>query len=130
MANAVLVDSSFYIGRQREGHDPFADLESFLETGDPLTCGMVTMEVLRGIPSETTRHRYRTAFTLMNFVPTTSRVWELATEIALHLDRRGTPIPPQDSIIAAHAIEAAAAVLTLDRHFRLVPKLRVLDRLT
>ena len=56
-------------------------------------------------------------FSVMIYVPTTNRVWDLATDIALALDRKGTPIPPQDSLVAAHALQASAAVLTLDKDF-------------
>ena len=90
---------------------------------------MVVMEVLRGVHSIPTRERYRMGFSVMIYTPTTSRVWDLATGIALALDRRGTPIPPQDSLIAAHALQAGAAVLTLDSDFRRIPGLTVLDSL-
>ncbi len=45
------------------------------------------------------------------------------------LERKGTPIPAADLLIAAHALQAGAAVLTLDNDFRRVPGLTVLDPL-
>jgi tRNA(fMet)-specific endonuclease VapC len=39
------------------------------------------------------------------------------SRIALHLKRQGTPIPSNDIWIAAQAIEHAAELITLDRHF-------------
>jgi predicted nucleic acid-binding protein len=129
MAAAVLVDSNYYIRRQRQDRDPFDELAAFADTHEFLTCGMVVMEVLRGMHHNKTRESYRMGFSVMNYVPTTSGTWDLATDIALSLDRKGTPIPPQDSLIAAHALHTGAAVLTFDTDFRRVPGLTVLDRL-
>ena len=130
MESAVLVDSSFYIRHQRLGRDAFAELESWSLRHELLVCGMVVMEVTRGARTATALSHYRSVFAVMSCIPTTSRVWDLATDIARSLDRKGTPIPPQDSLIAAHALQAGAAVLTLDKDFQRVPGLTVLDRLS
>ncbi len=130
MAAAVLVDSNYYIRRLRTDGDPLLELERLAHHYDFMTCGMVVMEVCRGLQFEPQRRRYRSAFAVMNCILTTSRVWDLATDIALALDRQGMPIPPQDSLIAAHALHTDAAVLTFDRDFHRVPGLTVLDRLS
>ena len=130
MGSAVLVDSSFYIRHQRLGHDAFAELEQWSFRYDLLVCGMVMMEVTRGARTEAALSLYRSAFFVMNCITTTSQVWDLATDIAIALDRKGTPIPPQDSLIAAHALHAGAALLTFDKDFNRVPGLTVLDRLS
>ena len=127
MAAAVLVDSNFFIARQRRNLDPFAELNEFAGQHEFLTCGMITMEVLRGVLSPRVAQRYQLGFSVMIYVPTTSRTWDLATDIALSLDRKGTPIPPQDSLIAAHALQAGAAVLTFDTDFRRIPGLTILE---
>jgi predicted nucleic acid-binding protein len=129
MAAAILVDSNYYIRRLRNDGDPLLELEQLADRFDFMTCGMVVMEVCRGLQLELQRRRYRAAFAVMNCIPTTNRTWDLATDLALALDRRGTPIPPQDALIAAHALQAGASVLTFDEHFARVPGLRVLDRL-
>lgn len=126
MAAVVLVDSNYYIRRLRHDGDPLLELERLAGRYEFMTCGMV---VCRGLQHEPQRRRYRSAFTVMNCIPTTSRIWDLATDIALALDRKGTLIPPQDSLIAAHALQAGAAVLTLDSDFRRIPGLTVLDSL-
>jgi predicted nucleic acid-binding protein len=130
MAAAVLVDSNYYIRRLRTDGDPLLELELLAHRFDFMTCGMVVMEVCRGLQFEPQRRRYRVAFAVMNCVTTTTRVWDLATDISLALDRRGTPIPPQDSLIAAHALHAGAALLTFDKDFNRIPGLTVLDHLS
>lgn len=129
MAGAVLVDSSWFITLQRRGEDPFLALGAHADDHEFLTCGMVSMEVLRGIHASRPAQRYREALGVMVCIPTTSRVWDRATQIALTLDRKGTPIPPQDCLIAAHAMHVGAAVLTLDLHFKSIDGVRVLTSL-
>ncbi len=129
MAAAVLVDSTYYIWHQRRDLDPFVALNATPGEHEIVTCGMVMFEVLRGARTDRVLRHYRAAFALIINVPTTSAIWEHAFQIAWELDRLGTPIPPQDSLIAAHALQARASVVTFDKHFSLVPGLTVLDSL-
>ena len=128
MANAVLVDSNFYIARHRAGLDPFMELVG-MERWEPVTCGIVMLEVLRGASPERTFRHYRDAFEVMTCVATTNRIWMSATELLRTLARRGFTIPPQDALIAAAALSINAPVLTSDVHFKVVPGLTVLDTL-
>ncbi len=128
MATAALVDSSFFVRQQRHGMDVFAELRAWADHHELLTCGMVRLEVLRGLRSEPVLRRYTELFAALRDVPTTARTWEIATGIARTLERKGTPIPPQDSLIAAHALEAGAVLIALDFDFRRVPGLTVLNR--
>jgi predicted nucleic acid-binding protein len=130
MANAVLVDSNFYISRHRVDADPFLELDTVSEFWEPVTCGMVVLEVLRGFRNETVCRSYREAFGVMSCVPTTDRIWDSAMELLRTLARKGFTLPPQDALIAASALSIDAPVLTFDAHFKLIPKLTVLDSLS
>jgi predicted nucleic acid-binding protein len=129
MANAVLVDSSFYIGRQRSGRDPFDELAAAGAAWDVTTCGMVMLEVLRGARVPRLSEHYRAAFATMVCVPTTHSTWMRAMDLLVALDARGQPIPPQDAIIAACAFSIQAPVLSFDGHLASIPDLVVLDSL-
>ena len=129
MANAVLVDSSFYIARHRAGLDPFAELAA-ADLWEPVTCGMVMLEVLRGANPERDFRHYRETFEVMSCVATTSRIWMSATELLRALARQGCTIPPQDALIAASALAIDAPVLTFDAHFKAIPDLATLDSLS
>jgi predicted nucleic acid-binding protein len=52
MAAAVLVDSNYYIRRLRKDGDPLLELEQLADRYDLMTCGMVVMEVCRGLQFE------------------------------------------------------------------------------
>ena len=129
MANLLVVDSSYYIGRSRLGLDPFADLYLAAEFWESATCGMIVMEVLRGCLSEKIRKRYEAAFSCMVYLPTSNKTWERAASLAWTLDRQGKTIPATDLVIAASALSDDAAILTHDAHFDEVPDLRVLRSL-
>ncbi len=129
MANVVLVDSSFFIRRFRERLDPLLELAAHAGNWDLATCGMVKLEVCRGLKPALMRTRYEAAFAVMLYAPTNFSGWERAAHLAWELDRVGKNIPAPDLVIAACALAIDAPVLTFDRHFQLVPGLRVLDRL-
>lgn len=129
MAQAVLPDSNFYIGRLKEGLDPFQVLAGFAGAYEFVTCGMVILEVCRGMRDRTLLEALRGSFAIMPFVASNNSIREQATELAWSLDRRGLVLPAPDLIIAACALHANAAVLTADAHFHAIPGLSVLDKL-
>ncbi len=129
MASLLLPDSNFYINCARTGLDPFDELGVFANTMDFATCGMVMLEVIRGRSNPHVMHRFQERFSVMIFIPTTNQIWERAAQLAWALDRQGLVIPAQDILIAAHALQAEATVLTHDAHFSSIPGLRVIDHL-
>jgi predicted nucleic acid-binding protein len=130
MASHVLPDSNFYINYSRAGLDPFDELGNFANDFDFVTCGMVVLEVLRGRRDPPVLRHFQERFAVMIFIPTTNQIWERATQLAWSLDRQGIVLPAQDVLIAAHALQADATLLTHDAHFQHIPGLRVVERLT
>jgi len=130
MASLVLPDSSFYITATRAGLDPFVELGAKAMEYEYATCGMVQIEVLRGRSNPHVLKRFRETFAVMIYITTVNAIWERATQLAWSLDRQGIVIPATDLLIAACALQTGAAVLTYDAHFRQIPGLEVIDRLT
>lgn len=130
MASLVLPDSSYFITRAREGIDPFQELRAHANEWEFATCGIVLMEVCRGRREPSVYQRFRERFAVMIFIPASSSTWERATQLAWSLDRQGIVIPATDLLIATCALQVGAAVLTYDAHFRHIPGLEVIDRLT
>lgn len=126
-ARAVLVDSSFYIDRLRKRIDPLEELASAPPEWDITTCGVVIMEVCRGLRHLKERRRFEEAFSVMAFVPTSNKLWQKAADLAWTLDRQGQTMQVTDLLIATHALHVDAAVLTFDSDFENVPSLEVLD---
>jgi predicted nucleic acid-binding protein len=129
MAPLILPDSKIYIGALRAGSDPFQEFGPGLEDREFATCGMVVTEVCRGVRDPNLLRRIRERFAVMIYIPTSNQIWERATQLAWSLDRQGVVLPTQDLVIAACALQARAAVLTLDAHFQKIPGLEVISSL-
>lgn len=124
--SGVLVDSNVFIGLLRRGVDPVETLGAWAGTTDLATCGMVRVEVLRGLKVPALRRWISGFMDVMIHVPTTNKVWEDAASLAWQLDRRGRVLPAQDILIAVCAFRIGAAVLTDDAHFKDIPNLPIL----
>ena len=129
MAGRALVDSSFFISRLRTGLDPLEELAAHSDDWEMLTCGVVMVEVLRGMKQKPAHKRMADYLGCMLYVPTLNTVWERAAKLAWELDRTGRVMQVTDLMIAVCALEYDAAVLTLDSDFARVPGLRVISRL-
>ena len=129
MERRALVDSSFYIRRLRARLDPLLELAAASDDWEFLTCGVVQVEVLRGMTLPKPLERMTAFLGCMILVPSSNRVWERAHKLAWQLDRKGIVMQVTDLIIATCALESDAAVLTLDSDFLQVPGLRVISAL-
>lgn len=125
MGSAVLVDSNIFIGLMRLGLDPASELSAWADTRDLATCGMVRVEVLRGIRLEKSYGRVESFINVMLNVSTDNKLWEETAKLAWQLGRKGIVLPAQDVLIAASARRIEAEVLTDDRHFEMIPGLRI-----
>jgi len=121
-----LVDSNYFIAALRRGKDPFELLFELVDEAEFAICGMVRMEVLRGVRGARKLKLMKEKFALLTCLPICESTWDLASELLKNLEKTGRPIPVQDVIIAACALEARAAVVTADAHFRRIPRLEVL----
>jgi predicted nucleic acid-binding protein len=121
----MLVDSTIYIDLLRRGEDILYVLKPSLLGGQLFVCGVIRMEVLRGIRSRGMRDELSDFFDVMTEVPTDRRIWREATNLAWTLDRRGTVLPLTDLVIASCALAVGTAVVTTDPHFSRIPGLKV-----
>lgn len=129
MQRSVLVDSSVFIHRMRRRLDPFDELSEFDSRYDFYSCGVVKMEVCRGITTPRLYREARERFEVMFWVPTTDHIWGKALEIAWNLARQGVTMQLTDLVIAASALSVDAAVFTLDSDFNYVSDLEIINDL-
>ena len=126
-----LVDSTIYIDWMRHGLNPVQLLLPHVQMGEALTCGVVRLEVVRGLVHLRVKETLNELFDLMPTVDTTVNIWSAAAELAWRLDRKGKVLPVTDLIIAACAKSVQADVISLDRHFGEIPgilwKTRIAD---
>ena len=124
MPSAALVDSNVFIALTRRGEDAAEWLGSQLQ--DIYTCGMVRLEVLRGMKNPREHDAMAAFFDVLCNVQTDNKLWEQAAELGWKLDRAGHMIPAADILIAACALRAGVPVLTADKHFQGIPDLPVI----
>ena len=130
MPGRALVDSSFFIDRLRTGLDPLEELAAWSDDWEFLTCGVVQVEVLRGLKHKGANQRMAEFMGCMMYVPTLNAIWERAADLAWKMDREGNTMHVTDLLIATCALEAEAAVLTLDSDLARVPGLRAIRSLS
>ena len=126
MESEILVDSNVFIDLMRCRGDPAPWLYHWAGIRNLAICGMVRVEVLRGVKSPKAYHSLNSFMDVMVNVPASNRLWDEAAALAWKLDRKGLVIPGTDVVIAASAIMIGAAVLTSDAHFNRIDGLRVI----
>ena len=88
-------------------------------------------ELLYGVARRPQARRLRLAIdeilAAIDVLPWTSATARRYATLRAELESRGKPLGPLDLMIAAHAVEREAVLVTSDRAFRAVPGLRVED---
>ena len=123
----VLVDSSIYVHLLRAGSDPVAQLAERFEVAELVACDVVRCEVLRGIIRPKVRADLAMFFDLLVHVTMDHRAWQETEDLAWRLDRSGNILPLTDLLIAVCAFQAGAELLTRDHHFKMIPRLRLVE---
>lgn len=125
--NNVIPDSCAWIDFLNGKESPLADaLAESLENGSAATCGVVMYELLQGIRSRREEEITLTAFEALPHLEMTRTLWIKAGKLSATLRKQGVILPLSDIVIATLAIEHRMAVLTIDRHFDLIPELTVI----
>ena len=123
----VLVDSSIYVHLLRTGSDPVAQLAERFEINELMACDVVRCEVLRGIIRPKVRADLAMFFDLLVRVTMDHWAWQETEDLAWRLDRTGNILPLTDLMIAVCAFRAGAELLTRDHHFKMIPRLRLVE---
>ncbi len=123
----LLVDSSIYIEHLRAGEDVRQLLLPHLNNAMLYHCGVVRVEVLRGMKSPRMRDGMEDFFDIVPEVPCDARVWREISRLGWELGRKGKWPPATNLAIAVCAMGVNAIVATLDAHFADIPKLQVID---
>jgi tRNA(fMet)-specific endonuclease VapC len=115
---AVLIDSSVFITLERRGLS-LGDLNRFGVTGVPLLSSITAAELLNGVeraaPSPRRARRLafiESIFSAMEVIPFDLLVARAHASVGAQLAIAGTPIGPNDLIIAATALAHGHTVMT------------------
>ena len=100
-------------------------LEEALVQGNVATCGVILFELIQGIKSAREEALVLHAFQAVPHLEMTAGLWIKAEGLSSDLRKKGHTLPLSDIIIATLAMEHKLAVLTIDRHFDVIPGLSV-----
>lgn len=120
----TLVDSSFYVAQQRARIDGRRLRAPWIHAGRLWTCGVIRVEVLRGIREERTRQQVSDFLDVLNSIALEDALCRAAADAAGSLDRKGVVVPVTDILIAQCARSIDAVWGTLDDRFRHIPGLQ------
>ena len=127
MVNKILPDTCAWIDFFRGRPTQMAErVEAALVQGEVVTCGVVLFELLQGIKSPKEEALVLSAFQAVPHLETTDRLWIKAGQLSSNLRKKGHALPLSDIIIAALALENNCSLLTVDRHFDVIPGLTVI----
>jgi predicted nucleic acid-binding protein len=85
--------------------------------GQAVLCDMVRLELWNGARGTAEHRMLRDLERELESVPTSSEVWDLATDLGRNCRRKGLTIPAADLLIAACARHHRLGVVHADRHF-------------
>lgn len=122
----VMIDTSAWIQYFRSGQGQVSEMIlGLLAQGQAAMCGVVEMELLHGVRA-TERAMLAELLEALPYVGIEREDFAAAGELLGTLRRAGKLIPATDALIGACCIRHEMALLTLDRHFDVIPDL---DRL-
>lgn len=116
-----LADSSVWIEFFRPGGSRQIKnkMKELLRSGNIATCGIVQVEVLRGIKSRKDFDEVQDSFLSLPAIPIDEDVIKRAARWGFEMDRKGKSLPTTDLIIAT-AAHKKAGLLHLDSDFKTI----------
>jgi len=124
----ILPDTCAWIDFFRGRPTPLAETlgESLLRV-EVFTCGAVLYELLQGIKNPGEEEQVKNGLQALSYLEMTRDLWSSAAQLSSQLRASGHTLPFSDIMIAAIALNHGCAVLTIDRHFEVIPGLIIVN---
>ena len=116
-----LIDSSAWIEYLQPNGSQKAkqQVHAILKGDDAVTCGIVVVEVLRGVRNESDYEDLKTAMLSLPLLPIDEYAIERAAKWGFALGRKSRIVPTTDLFIASCAYKKAT-IIHLDRDFEII----------
>lgn len=125
-----VADTSFLIDLMRRDHGAMKRYEEYEGKSAGLATTVITaMELYKGAYISKNRgnvEKVRTLLELFAVLPVDDAVYEVFGRLAAGLYLAGTPAGDFDEVIAAITLCSDGGLITRDRHFELIPGLKVI----
>lgn len=122
----IIIDTSVWIEYFKNNKDYVPFIEDNLNLENILISGLIISELLHGVKSE---KEYKLLSESISAVPYAECIYEdwIATgEMLYNLKKKGISVPLTDVLISAIAIRYNASVLTLDKHFKSIARIKLI----
>ncbi len=125
----VLIDTSAWLFALRKDFLPEIKdrIDNLLKDNLVLTTGIIRLELLGGTKTESEYERLRNRLMVLDSIETDKSLWDMASDLAFKLRRKGVKIPYTDILIAACALSAGCNILHADNHFDIIAQHSNLD---
>ncbi len=123
VAERVLVDTSAWVAFFRGSVPGRSEVRTLLAEDRAMRCGPVELELRRGLRGSEAAAVFGVWSAVLP-LPIEAIDFTGAGDLLRDLAEAGTTLPSMDGLIAALALRHDVALLTLDRHFEVVPGLR------
>jgi len=127
LASKILPDTCAWIDFLSGRQTPLAEaLGEALTRVEVFNCGIVLFELLQGIKNPKEEAMVQNALQALPHLEMACDLWIRAGRLAANLRSSDHTLPLSDIIIATLALENDCSVMTIDRHFDIIPGLNVL----
>ncbi len=127
MSNKIIVDTSIWIEYFKNNPTYVPFIEENLNLENIYMVGPIISELLHGVKNEKEYLMLSGSISAILYVDCIFEDWIKAGYILFNLKKKGSIIPLTDALISAIAIRVGAPVLTMDRHFKNIPGIKLFD---
>jgi len=127
MSNKIIVDTSIWIEYFKNNPTYVLFIEENLNLENIYMVGPIISELLHGVKNEKEYLMLSGSISAILYVDCIFEDWIKAGHLLFSLKKKGRIIPLTDALISAIAIRIDAPVLTMDRHFKNIPGIKLLD---
>lgn len=129
MNRKIIVDTSVWIEYFKNNADIASFMEKNLLEDNIAIVGIIVSELIQGIKHIRDREIIRSNINALEYIDIKYEDWVATGELSGTLRKNGVTLPLTDIVIAAAAIKHDLQLATLDRHFKLIPDLKLVQPL-
>jgi tRNA(fMet)-specific endonuclease VapC len=123
----IIVDTSMWIEyfKNNKKYVPF--IEDSLNLENILISGPIISELLHGVKSEKEYELLSESISAVPFAECVFDDWIKTGETLYNLKKKGITVPLTDILISVIALRHNASILTLDKHFKSIDMIKLID---
>ncbi len=127
MKHKIIVDTSAWIEYFKNNTTFVKFIEENLYIDSIFITGPIISELLQGTKTEKELDLLLYSIKAVPFIECSYDDWVSAGQLSFNLRKNGKIIPLTDLLIAVIALKNDAKVLTLDNHFKEIPKVKLIE---